>query len=154
MYNAPAYIRLLTNFTALINCMKVRVYGGWKGIRMCISFVYLQMTCFGCSTYGVSGAKWHYAARAAVQTMMGSFGGGCVGLGYSMFLRDGRLDIMDLINSILGSLVSITGIWRAVVGTDFLLGQSPPTYLMDSLFQSCPEGLSHDSRSNWREVRI
>lgn len=28
------------------------------------------------STYGVSGAKWIYAARAAVMTMMGSFGGG------------------------------------------------------------------------------
>ncbi|GBP89904.1 Putative ammonium transporter 3 [Eumeta japonica] len=28
----------------------------------------------------VSGAKWQYAARAAVMTMMGSFGGGCFGL--------------------------------------------------------------------------
>jgi hypothetical protein len=41
--------------------------------------------------------------------MMGSFGGGCIGLAYSMFLREGRLDIMDLINGILGSLVSVTG---------------------------------------------
>lgn len=32
------------------------------------------------STYGVSGAKWQYAARAAVQTMMGSFGGGIFSL--------------------------------------------------------------------------
>jgi len=64
---------------------------------------------FYCSTYGISGSKWHYAARAAVQTMMSSFGGGCIGLAYSMFLREGRLDIMDLINSILGSLVSVTG---------------------------------------------
>lgn len=33
------------------------------------------------STYGVSGSKWHYAARAAVMTMMSSFGGGfsCLG---------------------------------------------------------------------------
>lgn len=30
------------------------------------------------STYGVSGAKWQYAARAAVMTMMGSFGGGII----------------------------------------------------------------------------
>jgi ammonia channel protein AmtB len=105
------------------------------------------MPCFGFSTYGVSGAKWHYAARAAVQTMMGSFGGGCVGLGYSMFLRDGRLDIMDLINGILGSLVSITGIRGAHVGIGFLLGQSAPTFLMDALFHSCLDGLSHDSRS-------
>jgi hypothetical protein len=42
--------------------------------------------------------------------MMGSFGGGCIGLGYSMLLRDGRVDVLDLINGILGSLVSITGI--------------------------------------------
>lgn len=29
------------------------------------------------STVGLSGDKWQYAARAAVMTMMGSFGGGC-----------------------------------------------------------------------------
>ncbi len=34
------------------------------------------------STYGVSGAKWQYAARAAVMTMMGSFGGGCFSVMY------------------------------------------------------------------------
>nr|CAD7402710.1 unnamed protein product [Timema cristinae] len=60
------------------------------------------------STYGVSGAKWEYAARAAVMTMMASFGGGCMGLIYSMWRLGGRLDIMDLINGILGSLVAIT----------------------------------------------
>jgi hypothetical protein len=48
--------------------------------------------------------------------MMGSFGGGCIGLAYSMFLREGRLDIMDLINSILGSLVSITGTGSSKTG--------------------------------------
>nr|XP_034838391.1 putative ammonium transporter 2 [Maniola hyperantus] len=60
------------------------------------------------STYGVSGAKWQYAARAAVMTMMGSFGGGCFGLLYSLIKNKGRADVMELINSILGSLVSIT----------------------------------------------
>jgi len=48
--------------------------------------------------------------------MMGSFGGGCIGLAYSMFLREGRLDIMDLINSILGSLVSVTGTGSSKAG--------------------------------------
>jgi len=48
--------------------------------------------------------------------MMSSFGGGCIGLAYSMFLREGRLDIMDLINSILGSLVSVTGTGSAEAG--------------------------------------
>ncbi|XP_067004118.2 putative ammonium transporter 3 [Anabrus simplex] len=73
------------------------------------------------STYGLSGAKWQYSARAAVITMLSSFGGGCVGLFYSMMLNKGKLDMMDLINSILGSLVSITAgcflyrAWEAVM---------------------------------------
>lgn len=60
------------------------------------------------STYGVSGAKWQYAARAAVMTMMGSFGGGCLGIMYTMIKNKGKAEVMDLINSILGALVSIT----------------------------------------------
>ncbi|KAG6447227.1 hypothetical protein O3G_MSEX004813 [Manduca sexta] len=62
------------------------------------------------STYGVSGAKWQYAARAAVMTMMGSFGGGCFGLLFTLIKNKGKADVMELINSILGSLVSITGV--------------------------------------------
>lgn len=73
------------------------------------------------STYGVSGSKWQYAARAAVQTMMGSFGGGTFSLLYSLFKNDGRMDIIDLINGILGSLVSVTAgcflyhAWEAII---------------------------------------
>jgi hypothetical protein len=48
--------------------------------------------------------------------MMSSIGGGCIGLAYSMFLREGRLDIMDLINSILGSLVAVTGTGSSKAG--------------------------------------
>lgn len=29
--------------------------------------------------------KWQYAARAAVMTMLGSFGGGCFGLMYVLY---------------------------------------------------------------------
>ncbi|XP_055639594.1 putative ammonium transporter 2 isoform X2 [Toxorhynchites rutilus septentrionalis] len=73
------------------------------------------------STYGVSGAKWIYAARAAVMTMMGSFGGGSFSIIYSMIRNEGRLDIVDLINGILGSLVSVTAgcflyhAWEAIL---------------------------------------
>ncbi|CAO1387079.1 unnamed protein product [Diamesa serratosioi] len=73
------------------------------------------------STYGVSGAKWIYSARAAVMTMMGSFGGGFWGTAYSLFKNDGRVDILDLINGILGSLVSVTAgcylyrAWEAIL---------------------------------------
>jgi ammonium transporter, Amt family len=61
------------------------------------------------STFGISGHKWKYSARAAVITMNASFGGGLVGLVHSYFLRKGTFDIMDLINGVLGSLVSVTG---------------------------------------------
>ncbi|XP_053956833.1 putative ammonium transporter 2 isoform X1 [Anastrepha ludens] len=73
------------------------------------------------STYGVSGAKWQYAARAAVMTMMGSFGGGITSCAYSLWRHDGRMDIIDLINGVLGSLVSITAgcflyrAWEALI---------------------------------------
>ncbi|KAI8045882.1 putative ammonium transporter 2 [Drosophila gunungcola] len=73
------------------------------------------------STYGVSGAKWQYAARAAVMTMMGSFGGGFTSSIYSFWRHGGGMDIMDLINGVLGSLVSITAgcflyrAWEALV---------------------------------------
>ncbi|XP_065353905.1 putative ammonium transporter 2 [Cloeon dipterum] len=60
------------------------------------------------STYGVTGAKWQYAATAAVLTLLASFGGGSVGLLYSGLTRAGYFDIMDLINGVLGALVSIT----------------------------------------------
>ncbi|EFN77499.1 putative ammonium transporter 3 [Harpegnathos saltator] len=60
------------------------------------------------STYGVTGERWQYAARAAVSTMMGSMGGGMVGLGFSLTNPNG-IDILSQINGILGALVAITG---------------------------------------------
>jgi len=62
------------------------------------------------STYGVTGERWKYAARAAVSTMMGSMGGGLVGLGFSLTNPNG-IDILSQINGILGALVAITGIY-------------------------------------------
>lgn len=60
------------------------------------------------STYGVTGERWKYAARAAVSTMMGSMGGGLVGLCFSLTNPNG-IDILSQINGILGALVAITG---------------------------------------------
>lgn len=61
------------------------------------------------STYGLTGAKGGYAARSAVMTILGSFGGGMFSMGYSMIKNKGKLEPSDLINGILGSLVAITG---------------------------------------------
>jgi ammonium transporter, Amt family len=61
------------------------------------------------STYGITGQKWEYAARAAIMTMLASFGGGCYSLAHSLIRCKGKLDPSDLINGILASLVAITG---------------------------------------------
>ncbi|XP_076161198.1 ammonium transporter isoform X1 [Ptiloglossa arizonensis] len=72
------------------------------------------------STYGVTGQRWQYAARAAVSTMLASMGGGLIGLGFSLTNRNG-IDILSQINGILGALVAVTGgcflfrAWEAVV---------------------------------------
>lgn len=61
------------------------------------------------STYGLSDSKWIYSARAAVMTMLASFGGGIFSLLFSLFKNEGLLDVIDVINGILGALVSVTG---------------------------------------------
>lgn len=64
------------------------------------------------SIYGepfqLSGEKWHYAAKAAVMTMMSTFGGGTASVVYTMIKMRGRINAFDIINGILGSLVSVT----------------------------------------------
>ncbi len=42
-------------------------------------------------------------------TINASFGGGMVGLVYSYVRTKGKFDILDLISSVLGALVSVTG---------------------------------------------
>ncbi|XP_043257566.1 putative ammonium transporter 3 [Colletes gigas] len=72
------------------------------------------------STYGVSGQRWQYAARAAVSTMLASMGGGLIGLGFSLTNPNG-IDILSQINGILGALVAVTGgcflfrAWEAII---------------------------------------
>ncbi|CAH0404334.1 unnamed protein product [Chilo suppressalis] len=115
------------------------------------------------STYGVSGAKWQYAARAAVMTMMGSFGGGCFGLIFTMIKNKGRADVMDLINSILGALVSITAgcflyrAWEALLigalGAAIVSGTTP---LFDKLRVDDPVGASsvHGAAGFWGVIAV
>lgn len=56
----------------------------------------------------MTGDQWKYAARAAVSTVIGSMGGGLVGLGFSLMNPNG-IDILSQINGILGALVAVTG---------------------------------------------
>lgn len=61
-----------------------------------------------CSTFGINGDRWKYAARTAVTTLQASIGGGLAGMSLSWY-KNHRLEIGDVVNSVLGALVSITG---------------------------------------------
>lgn len=56
-------------------------------------------------------------------TMMSSFGGGCFSLIFSLIKNKGRLDILDIINGVLASLVAITaGCFLYVAWESILIG--------------------------------
>ncbi|KAJ8681428.1 hypothetical protein QAD02_017215 [Eretmocerus hayati] len=114
------------------------------------------------STYGVSGQRWKYAARAAVSTMLASMGGGLVGLGFSLADPNG-IDILSQINGILGALVAVTGgcflyrAWEAIfVGMvgGFLTCYTMP--LLDKMGIDDPVGASatHGISGFWGAVAI
>lgn len=105
----------------------------------------------------ISGSKWIYSARAAVMTMLGSFGGGFWSVMYSLIKNDGRVDILDLINGILASLVSVTAgcflyrAWEAIlfgfigsVIVCFIIGRHRCWS-----FRWRSEAFGNDKRKNW-----
>lgn len=111
----------------------------------------------------MSGAKWQYAARAAVMTMMGSFGGGCFGLIFTLVKNKGRADVMELINGILGSLVSVTAgcflyrAWEALlIGVIGAAIASATTPLFDKLRIDDPVGASavHGACGVWGVLAV
>ncbi|CAC5366114.1 amt [Mytilus coruscus] len=91
---------------------------------------------FNCgSTFGISGGKWKIAARSAATTILSSCSGGVMAFllskivnrtssheySYGFLLHKRKFDVQLLVNGILGSLVSITGIcavtttWAAIL---------------------------------------
>ncbi|XP_052101232.1 putative ammonium transporter 3 [Mytilus californianus] len=77
---------------------------------------------FNCgSTFGISGGKWKIAARSAATTILSSCSGGVMAFLLSFLLHKRKFDVQLLVNGILGSLVSITGIcavtttWAAIL---------------------------------------
>ncbi|XP_014274656.2 putative ammonium transporter 3 isoform X2 [Halyomorpha halys] len=115
------------------------------------------------STYGVSGAKWAYAAKAAVMTMISSFGGGVIGLLYSLYVNDGHTNILHIINSVLGSLVSVTAgcylytsIDAFIIGSVGALLTSICTPLFDMIRVDDPVGATavHGISGVWGVVAV
>ena len=61
------------------------------------------------SVWGITGGRWRLGARAAVATIMSSIGGGATSIVIS-FYKTKKLQVNLLINGILSSIVSITGL--------------------------------------------
>jgi ammonia channel protein AmtB len=60
----------------------------------------------GCS-YGITGGKWHYAARAGVGTAVATWGAGTFGIAYSSFLHKGKIDVFEVISGIICAMGKI-----------------------------------------------
>ncbi len=61
------------------------------------------------STFGITGRLWILAAKSTCTTLVSSFSGGIFAIAYSFYVSRGKtLDVLVLINGILGSLVGVT----------------------------------------------
>lgn len=56
------------------------------------------------SSYGVTGGKWQYAARAGVGTTLATMGAGVFSVLFSMWKNRGKVDVFEVISGILASL--------------------------------------------------
>ncbi|RWS02207.1 putative ammonium transporter 3-like protein [Dinothrombium tinctorium] len=61
------------------------------------------------SSFGIYGEKWKYSSRASVTTIMATMGAGILGLTACWIFRKGIQDVRVLLDSILASLVAISG---------------------------------------------
>ncbi|CAG0893557.1 unnamed protein product [Darwinula stevensoni] len=97
-FTGSSVVHLLGGVAALVSTLllKPRIHRwGWVG--------------FNCgSTFGITGEKWHYAGRAAISTVNASIGGGVAGLIYTYIRKKGIVDLEDVINAILVSVVAVT----------------------------------------------
>lgn len=65
------------------------------------------------SSYGVTGGKWQYAARAGVGTTIATMSGGAFSILYSMWKNKGKVDVFEVISGILASLGKIDNSGRS-----------------------------------------
>lgn len=56
------------------------------------------------SSFGVTGGKWQYSARAGVGTTLATMGAGVFSILYSMWKNKGKVDVFEVISGILASL--------------------------------------------------
>ena len=58
--------------------------------------------------HGVSGNKWRLSVKACVTTFMASVASGWVGMIQSYAMNNKKMDVLTVVNGILGGLVGIT----------------------------------------------
>lgn len=56
------------------------------------------------SSYGVTGGKWDYSARAGVGTTIATMSAGAFSILFSMFKNKGKVDVFEVISGVLASL--------------------------------------------------
>ncbi|CAB4061132.1 amt [Lepeophtheirus salmonis] len=61
------------------------------------------------STFGVTEDKWMFSAKATVNTIISSFGGGFASLSFSLIFFCGHVNVPLISNCVFGSLVAISG---------------------------------------------
>ncbi|XP_035224311.1 LOW QUALITY PROTEIN: putative ammonium transporter 3 [Stegodyphus dumicola] len=59
------------------------------------------------SSFGITGNKWQYSGRAAINTINASLGGGMAAL-ILTYIKNRRFGVSDTVNGILGALVGVT----------------------------------------------
>uniref|UniRef100_A0A7R9ZE92 Ammonium transporter AmtB-like domain-containing protein n=1 Tax=Pseudictyota dubia TaxID=2749911 RepID=A0A7R9ZE92_9STRA len=78
---------------------------------------------FNCgSTFGITGDKWIVATRAAITTVSSTGAGGAAAMAYSMYKTGGKmLNVEDVVNGILGSLVTSSAVCAVIHTYESLL---------------------------------
>lgn len=56
------------------------------------------------SSFGITGNKWEFAARAGASTTLASMSAGMTGILFSLLKHKGQIDVFEVISSILSGL--------------------------------------------------
>ncbi|XP_069136680.1 putative ammonium transporter 3 [Argopecten irradians] len=119
---------------------------------------------FNCgSTFGISGGKWQLASKSAVTTLIGSMGGGAMGVVISYIINNRKYNVDYLVNSVLCALVSITAgcavirPWEAlIIGAIGSVLTIVTTKVMDKLKIDDPVGATgvHGTGGVWGMMAV
>lgn len=141
MYSARIHMRLLPRLMTLINCLEVCI-GAEK-----VSHLFIDRSLALVAAH-MESAEPSGTTQPAQPFRQWWAHLGADALGWVTPCSCGKDDSISWTSSmVFWALLSRSQVCRYRL----LLGSSAPTFLIDSLYHSCPESLSHDSRSYRRE---